>query len=185
MANWQFLHCLSLWSHVLAEVGDASLQPLVFPLVQVTIGVMQYVAHTALGDHYRGYVLNTPLLPSPSSPRLLPAHQYCPLRLHCVASLHLIARELGVFIPTAPHLLDILRWKGVKSSKGPGQQVMGKPLDLSCVLKLSASQLNSKSVQVSRGIPCVDDDCILLGTSPYYPRLLSWTTPTSCWLNTL
>lgn len=31
---------------------------------------------------------------------------------------------------------------------------MGKPLDLSCVMKLTASQLNSKSVQVSGEFPC-------------------------------
>lgn len=71
-----------------------------------------------------------------------------------------MARESGVFIPTAPHLLDILRWKGMKSSKGTGQQLMGKPLDLSCVLKLSASQLNSKSVQVSGEFPVYGAVCI-------------------------
>ena len=38
-----------------------------------------------------------------------------------------MARELGVFIPTAPHLLDILRWKGMKSSKGTGQQLSDIP----------------------------------------------------------
>lgn len=97
------------------------------------------------------------LFPSLSLPpppkRLLPAHQYSPLRLHCVKSLHLLAREVGVFIPTAPHLLDILRWKGAKPSTRAGQQLMGKPLDLPCILKLTPSQLNSESVQVSWGTP--------------------------------
>ena len=65
MANWQFLHCISLWSHVLAEVSDDSLQSLVFPLVQVTTGVMQCVAHTLLCVTTLKAVSPPPLLPLP------------------------------------------------------------------------------------------------------------------------
>lgn len=84
VANWQFLHCISLWSRVLAEVDDTSLRPLVFPLVQVTTGVMQCVAHCS-GDHCRDCMMDLPPLPlfplpspsfpspSPSSSSLLPS----------------------------------------------------------------------------------------------------------------
>ncbi|CAG8455292.1 10089_t:CDS:10 [Paraglomus occultum] len=47
--NWQFIHCIEFWSQLLAthcdkqrvaESGESVLQPLIYPLVQVTIGVI-------------------------------------------------------------------------------------------------------------------------------------------------
>ncbi|KAI8050474.1 Noc2p family-domain-containing protein [Syncephalis plumigaleata] len=63
--NWQFIHCLRLWSQVLstycnerfcASHGSSPLQPIIYPFVQVALGAS----------------------------RLIPTAQYFPLRLHCV-----------------------------------------------------------------------------------------------------
>ena len=57
MYNWQYAHCVDFWaivlaracdSHVLAERGGeaSELKPLVYPLVQVSLGAMKYVLQT-------------------------------------------------------------------------------------------------------------------------------------------
>ena len=44
MYNWQFIHCLRLWSRVLSEIpSNNTLEPLIYPLVQVTVGVIRLV----------------------------------------------------------------------------------------------------------------------------------------------
>lgn len=52
--NWQFVHCIDFWSLVLSTACsretklsrggvESELQPLIYPLVQVTLGVIRYV----------------------------------------------------------------------------------------------------------------------------------------------
>lgn len=51
--NWQFVHSLDFWSLVLAtacdkeketeEAKESDLRPLIYPLVQLTLGVIRYV----------------------------------------------------------------------------------------------------------------------------------------------
>ena len=49
--NWQFVHCLDFWSKVLGGAcssegekgGDSSLRPLIYPLVQIALGVIRCV----------------------------------------------------------------------------------------------------------------------------------------------
>jgi nucleolar complex protein 2 len=120
ISNWQYLHCVELWTAVLTDVQHDSLQPLVFPLVQITLGMLQ----------------------------LLKANKFVPLRLHCLALLLQLCEKRGVFIPVAPHLLSIMQIKMSSKTHSSGQ-LMGKPLDLSCMIKLSVVQLDSKSVQSS------------------------------------
>lgn len=88
--NWQFTHSLDFWSCVLAEHCSAikeaeagresPLRPLIYPLVQVTLGAM----------------------------RLIPTALYFPLRFHLVRSLLRTSRATGSFIPLASPLLEVL-----------------------------------------------------------------------------
>ena len=50
--NWQVVHSVDFWSLVLstacekdrvATSGESQLQPLIYPLVQVTIGIIRFV----------------------------------------------------------------------------------------------------------------------------------------------
>ncbi|KAM3566807.1 hypothetical protein ARSEF4850_000225 [Beauveria asiatica] len=89
--NWQFTHSLDFWSCVLAyhctpekeaEAGgkESQLKLLVYPLVQVTLGVM----------------------------RLIPTALYFPLRFHLVRSLLRTSRATDTYIPLASPLLEVL-----------------------------------------------------------------------------
>ncbi|KAG9297632.1 hypothetical protein G9A89_011147 [Geosiphon pyriformis] len=87
--NWQFIHCLEFWSQVLAtycdqkylaENGECQLQALIYPLVQVCLGVI----------------------------RLIPTAQHFPLHFHCLRAMIRIIQKTGTFIPLAPHIFDIL-----------------------------------------------------------------------------
>ncbi len=88
--NWQFVNCLRLWAQLLcASQGDSSLQPLLYPLVQVILGTI----------------------------KLIPTARYFPLRLHCAEMLIQLGEASSTFIPVAPLLLPILHAKEL-STKG-------------------------------------------------------------------
>ncbi|KAL7808458.1 Noc2 domain-containing protein [Trichoderma aethiopicum] len=88
--NWQFTHSLDFWARVLAEhctplkeaeAGkESQLRPLIYPLVQVTLGAM----------------------------RLIPTSLYFPLRFHLVRSLLVLSQAADVYIPLASPLLEVL-----------------------------------------------------------------------------
>ncbi|KAG6077154.1 hypothetical protein E4U16_002392 [Claviceps sp. LM84 group G4] len=88
--NWQFTHSLDFWSCVLAEhcsplkeaeAGkENQLKLLIYPLVQVTLGVI----------------------------RLIPTAIYFPLRFHLVRSLLRTSRATGTYIPLASSILEVL-----------------------------------------------------------------------------
>ena len=86
--NWQFCHSLDFWSRVLSfscnpvkENGNQSqLRQLIYPLVQVTLGVI----------------------------RLIPTAQFFPLRFYLIRSLIRLSQNTGVFIPIFPLLSEIL-----------------------------------------------------------------------------
>ncbi|KAG0662074.1 Nucleolar Complex 2 protein [Maudiozyma exigua] len=86
--NWQFCHSLDFWSRVLSflcnpekEQGNSSpLREMIFPLVQVTIGVT----------------------------RLIPTAQFFPLRFYLIRSLIRLSQNTGVYIPVFPLLSEIL-----------------------------------------------------------------------------
>ena len=52
MYNWQYVHCVDFWAIVLARACDrqaeaergseSELRPLIYPLVQVTLGAIKY-----------------------------------------------------------------------------------------------------------------------------------------------
>ncbi|KAK3393717.1 Noc2p family-domain-containing protein [Podospora didyma] len=88
--NWQYVHSLDFWSCVLsehcsplreAETGKATqLKPLIYPLVQVTLGAM----------------------------RLIPTALYFPLRFQLIRSLLRLSRATETYIPLASALLEVL-----------------------------------------------------------------------------
>jgi len=97
--NWQYIHSLDFWSRVLslhcstilaAETGkESSLKPLIYPIVQVTLGAM----------------------------RLIPTSQYFPLRFLLVRSLLRVSRATSTYIPLAPVLYEVLG--SVEMKKAP------------------------------------------------------------------
>ena len=125
--NWQYVHALDFWSCVLAEhcssVKEAEagknslLRPLIFPLVQVTIGAM----------------------------RLIPSAQYFPLRFHLYRSLLRISRATDVFIPLAPYMLEVLNSAEMKKPSKPGGA--SQPLDFALSYKAQKGYLKSKAYQ--------------------------------------
>ena len=88
--NWQFVHSLDFWSRVLsthcnslieAQNGKPSqLRPLIYPVVQVTLGVM----------------------------RLIPTSTYFPLRFLLMRSLLRVSQATETYIPLSAALLEVL-----------------------------------------------------------------------------
>ncbi|KAK9822072.1 hypothetical protein WJX74_004970 [Apatococcus lobatus] len=116
--SWPTLHALELWARLLSSLSDrAELKPLVYPVVQLLLGVAG-------------------LVPSP---------RYFPLRLRCIASLSALSAATGVFIPLAPPLLEVLTWSELR--KAPAAQQAGKPPDLMTQLRAGQSQLRTPSFQ--------------------------------------
>lgn len=99
--NWQYVHSLDFWSRVVAahcdplqeaESGKPSpLRPLVYPIVQVTLGAM----------------------------RLIPTAQYFPLRFQLIRSLLRISSITSTYIPLAPALVEVLNSAEMKKPPKP------------------------------------------------------------------
>ncbi|KAJ4366407.1 Nucleolar Complex 2 protein [Neocucurbitaria cava] len=99
--NWQYIHSLDFWSRVVAahceslreaESGKPSpLRPLIYPVVQVTLGVM----------------------------RLIPTAQYFPLRFQLIRSLLRISSATATYIPLAPALVEVLNSAEMKKPPKP------------------------------------------------------------------
>lgn len=81
--NWQYMHSLDFWSRLLAvhcTAPDSPLRPLIYPLVQVTLGAI----------------------------RLIPTATYFPLRFQLTRSLLRISAATGTYIPLAASLYEVL-----------------------------------------------------------------------------
>ncbi|KDQ54560.1 hypothetical protein JAAARDRAFT_135403 [Jaapia argillacea MUCL 33604] len=89
--NWQYVHCIDFWCIVLARACDVDtqgktgakdneLKPLIYPLVQVTLGAI----------------------------KLISASRSYPFHLHLIRSLLHLTRHTNTFIPLAPYLLPII-----------------------------------------------------------------------------
>ena len=101
--NWQYVHSLDFWSrtlathcsplanHLLKKPSDSPLFPLIYPLVQVTLGAL----------------------------RLIPTPTYFPLRFHLVRSLLRISRSTNTYIPLAPVLIEVLQSPEVRNPGKP------------------------------------------------------------------
>ncbi|XP_053679851.1 nucleolar complex protein 2 homolog [Anopheles nili] len=81
--NWQYINSLKLWGDILgaAHAHGGALEPLIYPFVSITIGVM----------------------------KLIPSAQYFPLRFHCCRILIQLNAKTNIFIPVLPFLVEVLR----------------------------------------------------------------------------
>lgn len=78
--NWQYINSLHLWADLIAATSNKSqLQPLLYPLVMVITNTI----------------------------KLVPTHQYYPLRFHCVEILINLSKETNTFIPILPFLVEV------------------------------------------------------------------------------
>nr|CAG4638311.1 EOG090X02MG [Cyclestheria hislopi] len=109
--NWQFVHCLHLWAALLGALPHSQTLK---PLVYplVQIGI--------------------------GTINLVPTGRYYPLRFHVASILNKLSVDTGVFIPVLPFLLEILQKHNFE--KKPSKTSM-KPMDFSCILRVSQSQL--------------------------------------------
>ena len=101
--NWQYTHSLDFWSRVLSthcspmatptlgKPSDSPLHPLIYPLVQITLGAL----------------------------RLIPTPTYFPLRFHLTRSLLRISYSTNTYIPLAPALLEVLQSPEMKNTPKP------------------------------------------------------------------
>jgi len=109
--NWQFIHSLELWG---ALLGHTTSSETLQPLIYPLV---QVVLGTA---------------------RLAPTPKNFPLRFHCCKILAGISRFTGTFIPVLPFYLEVLNTFNFNKKS---EKVSMKPIDFSCILKLSKSQL--------------------------------------------
>ena len=119
--NWQYISCIHLWSRVLGELHDDALAPLIYPLVQVTLGVIRFAWFLYLSQRcfkLKCYFvlmqlicvtirLSRPVALNIVSFRLIPTARYYPLRFHCLHSLTVLAKSTDTYIPIASHLLQV------------------------------------------------------------------------------
>lgn len=78
--NWQFVNSLHLWAELLSATSNKSqLQPLIYPLVMIITNTI----------------------------KLVPTHQYYPLRFHCIEILIKLSKESDTFIPVLPFLVEV------------------------------------------------------------------------------
>uniref|UniRef100_A0A182J5F3 Uncharacterized protein n=1 Tax=Anopheles atroparvus TaxID=41427 RepID=A0A182J5F3_ANOAO len=81
--NWQYINSLKLWGDILgaAYAHGGALEPLIYPFVTITIGVI----------------------------KLIPSAQYFPLRFHCCRLLTQLSAKTQIFIPVLPFLVEVLK----------------------------------------------------------------------------
>ena len=99
--NWQYTHSIDFWSRVLSAhcsitanpslkaAQDSPLHPLIYPLVQITLGAL----------------------------RLIPTPAYFPLRFHMTRSLLRLSQATTTYIPLSASLLEVL--SSAECSKPP------------------------------------------------------------------
>ncbi|CCW69573.1 unnamed protein product [Phytomonas sp. Hart1] len=117
VVNWQYLLALRTWSSVVSTYSEPSqLGPLIHPVVQIAIGLMDLF----------------------SSPRMFPMH----LQIIEVLN-HISTRANAVYIPVAPYLLRILTSPSVALSNSPNAAASTEPVELQYTIRVKKSQARS------------------------------------------
>nr|CAD7266103.1 unnamed protein product [Timema shepardi]CAD7575903.1 unnamed protein product [Timema californicum] len=109
--NWQFTHSLHLWVELLGATANRS------HLQPLLYPLVQVIIGTI---------------------NLIPTAQYYALRFHLTQLLIQLSKNTNVFIPILPFLLDVLNSFDFNKHH---KKVSMKPLDFTCILRLSKSQL--------------------------------------------
>lgn len=176
--NWQFIHCLKLWTEVLCvstlreqkiasgvapssgaqkSAQQTSLEPLLYPLTQVLL----------------------------ATANLMPAAQSFPLLLHCVEMLNKLSLVMKQYIPVFPVLISMLNssflvpqtpaqqkaaesGRGSKGGKGNSKAL--STLNLGVTLRLGAAAL-------SRCVHCAYFSHVELRLSTRFVCLLHLCSP--------
>lgn len=152
--NWQFCHSLDFWSRVLSsqchpdkEGGkESQLRQLIYPLVQVTIGVI----------------------------RLIPTAQFFPLRFYLIKSLIRLSQNTGVFIPIYPLLSEILT--STAFTKVPKKKSTLPTFDFEHNIKCNQGYLGTKVYQDGLGEQFVELLCefyVLYCKNVSFPELVT------------
>ncbi|KAF8130270.1 Noc2-domain-containing protein [Boletus edulis] len=122
--NWQYVHCVDFWALVLARAcskeaqaergGESDLKPLIYPLVQVSLGAIKLVSNA------RSY----------------------PLHLHIARSMLHLSRHTNTYIPLTPYLLPIISSQLALSSKSKASTL--RPLDFESNIRAPAQYLKTR-----------------------------------------
>jgi len=96
--NWQYVYAVRVWAKLLSQTVDRfskdkndALRPLLYPLIQTTIGAL----------------------------KLVPTAKYFPLRFHLVRALVQIGESTGVYIHVSGFILDTLESAEMKRNAKP------------------------------------------------------------------
>lgn len=126
--NWQYLNALRAWGLMVSTYSEpAQLGPLIHPVVQIALGVMDLFA----------------------SPRMFPMH------LHMIEMLnHITTRADGVYIPISSYILRILSSQAMSLS---GRDAGGKrgrdegadAVDLQFTMRIKKSQARSMTYRLN------------------------------------
>ncbi|XP_039277674.1 nucleolar complex protein 2 homolog [Nilaparvata lugens] len=108
--NWQFVNSLKLWTDTLCATHSKS------QMQSLIYPLVQIII---------GCV------------KLVPTTRYYPLRFHCCQMLIDLSRATATFIPVLPFILEVLTQTNFEKGH---KKVSMKPMDFTCVLKLSQSQ---------------------------------------------
>jgi len=123
--NWQYAHCVDFWAIVLARACDSQalverggeeseLKPLVYPLVQVSLGAIKLISNS------RSY----------------------PFHLQIVRSLLHLTRHIQVYIPIPPYILPILT-STLNPSTRPKSSTL-RPLDFEVQIRTPQQYLKTR-----------------------------------------
>lgn len=139
MYNWQYIHCIDFWALVLARACDrqieaergreSELRPLIYPLVQVSLGATKYV------DTLRGHI------EADFHPRLIPNARSYPYHLHLARSLLHLTQRTSTYIPLGPTLLPMIVTP-LTSSYSKGGSL--RPLDFETTLRVPQQYLKTR-----------------------------------------
>ncbi|KAF8417210.1 ribosome assembly protein-like protein Noc2 [Tirmania nivea] len=126
--NWQYVHSLDFWSRALSNLCSVAhlanpttspYHPLIYPLVQVTLGAA----------------------------RLIPTAQYFPLRFQLIKCLLRLSSSTGTYIPLSPLIFEVFSSTALRKKAHGGKGSATKALDLETTLRCPPTHLKSRIYQ--------------------------------------